>query len=94
MDVTSQIIRNNQVYGASDFTGAHTLSASRSLNYAKGASIVKPAVEKLNVIPYTLNYQDAVGLFGAENHFVRIDVEEIETLHRVALKSPGTSVQR
>ena len=75
MDVTAEIIRNNQVYGASDFTGAHTLSASRSLNYAEGLSITKPAVDKLNVIPYTIEYQDAVGLFGAENHFVRVDVD-------------------
>ena len=75
MDVTAEIIRNNQIYGASDYTGAHSLSASRSLNYAHGASITKPAVEQLHVIPYTFNYQDAVGLFGAENHFVRIDVD-------------------
>ena len=75
MDVTGEIIRNNQVYGASDYTGAHTLSASRSLNYAEGLSINKPQVEELHVIPYTFNYQDAVGLFGAENRFVRVDVD-------------------
>ena len=75
MDVTAEILRNNDIYGASDYTGAHTLSASRSLNYAKGTSITKPAVENLRVIPYTFNYQDAVGLFGAENCFIRVNVD-------------------
>jgi hypothetical protein len=75
MDVTAEILRNNQIYGASDYTGAHTLSASRSLNYASGPSITRPAVENLSVIPFTFKYQDAVGLFGAENHFVRINVK-------------------
>ncbi len=75
MDVTAEILRNNQIYGASDYTGAHTLSASRSLNYAHGPSITRPVVEELNVIPFTFKYQDAVGLFGTENHFVRINVK-------------------
>ena len=75
MDVTKQILAYNNTYGAIDYTGAHTLSASRSLNYAEGASIQKPTVEKLNVIPFTFNYQDAVGLFGAENHFIRVDID-------------------
>lgn len=74
MDVTKQILAHNITYGPSDYTGPHTLSASRSLNYAEGASIHKPSIEKLNVIPFTFNYQDAVGLFGVENHFIRVDV--------------------
>ena len=74
MDVTEEILRNHLIYGGSDNTAAHTLSASRSLNYAHGASISKPDVEKLSIIPFTLKYEDAVGLFGAENYFVRVDV--------------------
>tara|TARA_R110001592_G_scaffold109327_1_gene304957 strand:+ start:180 stop:854 length:675 start_codon:yes stop_codon:yes gene_type:complete len=75
MDITPQIIRINEIYGASDNTQPQTLSASRSLNYASGASIHSPAVENLKVIPFKFRYEDAVGLFGAENHFVRINVE-------------------
>ena len=74
MDVTAEIVRNNLIYGASDNTSPHSLSASRSLNYADGPSITRPAVENLNVIPFTFKYQDAVGLFGAENYFVRVNV--------------------
>ena len=74
MDITPQIIRINEIYGASDNTQPQTLSASRSLNYASGASIQSPAVENLKVIPFKFRYEDAVGLFGAENHFVKINV--------------------
>ena len=74
MDVTTQILAHNNTYGASDNTAAYTLSASKSLNYADGASITKPAKEHLSVIPFTFKYEDAVGLFGAENKFIRFDV--------------------
>ena len=74
MDVTPQIIRINEIYGASDNTQPQTLSASRSLNYAEGPSIQRPTIEHLSVIPFKFRYEDAVGLFGAENHFVRINV--------------------
>ena len=75
MDVTDEILRNHQIYGGSDNTAPHTLAASRSLNYVKGGSITKPAIENLSIIPFTFKYQDAVGLFGAENYFVRVNVK-------------------
>ena len=31
-------------------------------------------LEKVTIIPYTINYKDTVGLFGKENHFVRVNV--------------------
>ena len=74
MDVTDEILRNHQIYGGSDNTARHTLAASRSLNYVKGGSISKPVIENLNIIPFKFKYQDAVGLFGAENYFVRVNV--------------------
>lgn len=88
MDVTAEIIRNNQIYGASDYTGAHTLSASRSLNYASGPSISRPVVENLSVIPFKFKYQDAVGLFGAENHFVRINVRVDRDFSKSCFEEP------
>ena len=72
MDVTAEIIRNTIVYGASDYTAAHSLSSSKSLNYVTGGSITKPDVATVSIIPFTLNYQDAVGLFGAENYIIKI----------------------
>ena len=63
------------IYGASDNTAPHTLAASKSLNYANGASIQKPIQERVTVIPRTLHYKDEVGLFGAENCFVRVNLD-------------------
>lgn len=74
MDVTPQILQINNIYGASDNTQANTLVASRSLNYADGPTIQRPAVEHLSVIPFKFKYADEVGLFGANNHYVRINV--------------------
>ena len=88
MDVTKQILAHNNIYGASDYTGLHTLSASRSLNYAEGASITKPANEYLNVIPFTFKYQDAVGLFGVENKFIRVNVNVDKGYARTCIEEP------
>ena len=88
MDVTRQILAYNNTYGASDYTGPHTLSASKSLNYAEGASITKPAVEKLSVIPYTFKYQDAVGLFGVENKFIRVNVDVDRNFSKACYEEP------
>lgn len=74
MDVTEEILYNHLIYGASDNTAPQGLSSSRALNYAAGPSITRP--DKLNValVPYNLKYQGAVGLFGAENYFVKVTV--------------------
>ena len=73
-DVTPQIIKTNEIYGASDNTNPAYSSADRSLNYAVGGSIQRPEMDKVSIIPYTINYRDTVGLFGKENHFVRVNV--------------------
>ena len=74
-DVTDQILKTHKIYGSSDFTAQFATSSSRALNYANGASIQKPEVERVTTIPRIINYQDAVGLFGAENHFIRVDLK-------------------
>jgi hypothetical protein len=79
MDVTQEILKNTQIYGASDYTAPWSLSSSKSLDYAKGASIQKPVREKVTVLPRLLKYKDTVGLFGAENVFVRVDLNILDT---------------
>ena len=74
MDVSEEILQNHLIYGASDYTNPRTLSASKSLNFAKGASIQNPIKENLTILPFTFNYRDSVGLFGTENCFIRVDV--------------------
>ena len=77
-DVTQKILDIHRIYGSSDNTAPAGLSSSKSLNYANGASIQKPEVSKLTTIPYTFNWQDSIGLFGVENHFVKIDMKIID----------------
>jgi hypothetical protein len=79
MDVTQEILRNTQTYGASDYTAPWSLAPSKSLNYAKGASIQKPVREKVTILPRRLKYEDTVGLFGAENVFIRVDLKILDT---------------
>ena len=79
MDVTQEILNNVLMYGSSDNTSPHGLAASKSLNYAKGATIQKPVQEKVSVLPRRLKYADTVGLFGAENVFIRVDLNIKDT---------------
>jgi len=75
MDVTAEILRNHLIYGASENTAPNQLSSSRALNYAAGPSITRPDHIEVQLIPFTLKYQDSVGLFGAENYFVKVTVK-------------------
>lgn len=75
MDVTPEIQRIHQLYGSSDNTSPGHLSSSKSLNYAAGPSITRPEDVQISLIPFTLKYQGEVGLFGAENYFVRVKVK-------------------
>ncbi len=73
-DVTQRILDRHIIYGASDYTKPGYASSNKSLNYAEGGSINSPQKDRVTIIPFEINYQDTVGLFGKENHFVRVDV--------------------
>ena len=73
-DVTAQIDKSFMIYGASTNTNPAYASSNRTLNYAEGGSIQRPEQDKVTIIPYVINYKDTVGLFGKENHFVRVNV--------------------
>ena len=63
MDVTQEILNNHLTYGASDNTAPGGLAAAKSLNYAKGASIQKPVLENVTVVPRRPKYADTVAWF-------------------------------
>ena len=73
-DVTQRILDRHIIYGASDDTNPAYASSNRSLNYAEGGSITRPEQNRVTIIPFTLGYSDTVGLFGKENHFVKVNV--------------------
>ena len=74
-NVTQRILDRHIIYGGSDSTQPGYSSSNRSLNYAEGGSIQRPELNKVSIIPFTLGYSDTVGLFGKENHFVKVNVE-------------------
>ena len=88
-DVTPQINRTNEIYGSSDNTNPAYNSANRSLNYASGGSITSPEKDRVTIIPYTINYKDTVGLFGKENHFVRVEVNINRDFAFACFEEPG-----
>ena len=76
MDVTDQIIQSHIQYGGSDYNNPAYFAAQRSLNYAcPGGSITKPAQYQVEYFPTEINWKDSVGLFGAENFFVKVTVD-------------------
>ncbi len=79
MDVTEQIRSIRKTYGGSYSSSPESLAVSKNLNYAKGASIRTAPEETVTVIPFTLNYKDSVGLFGAENTFIKVNVDIIDS---------------
>lgn len=89
MDVSAEILRNHLIYGASDNTNPAGLSSNRSLNYANGASIQRPDTIGIRLIPYSLRYQDSVGLFGAENYFVKVSVKLDRTIGARCFEEEG-----
>lgn len=74
MDITDQILDQIRLRGASDNTAPATLGYSRSLNYAKGATLVKAETTRITAIPYIVPFKDAVGL-GADNYYMRFNVD-------------------
>ena len=89
MSVTQEIQKNHIIYGASDYTAPGGLAASKSLNYANGPTITHPDRTTVSVIPYTFRYADSVGLFGAENYFLRVDVDIDVTVARACFEEEG-----
>ena len=74
LDISPQILDFHRIYGCSDSTNPAYNSSSRSLNYANGASIQRAELETVSNIPQVINYKDTVGLFGVENHFIKIEM--------------------
>ena len=88
MDVTNEIRKNHIIYGASDYTASHRHASGRSLNYAAGPSITRPANQNVTIIPYTLKYESSVGLFGAENYFVKVNLDILNNAPGTCFEEP------
>ena len=76
MNVTTEINNKIQSMGGSGSSNPAYLSANKSLLFAGGANNINTAPsQRVTAIPVQLNFSDSVGLFGAENRFVKIDLQ-------------------
>ena len=75
LDVTEQIQRIHQIYGGSDNTQQGGLAASKSLNYAQAPTMQRALPVTATVIPFTFHFVNQVGLFGAENMYVKVSID-------------------
>ena len=80
LDVTDQIRRFHELYGGSDNTDQKGLAASKSLNYARGASRQRASRINVGVIVHTLKFVGQIGLFGAENAYARVQLDVKHTI--------------
>ena len=81
IDVTDQIRLYHDLYGGSDNTQAGGLAASKSLNYAPAPTLQQAQPVKTTVYPFTFKLMGQVGLFGAENYYVRVEVDLLTPLN-------------
>ena len=80
MDVSEQIVNIHKVYGASDNTNPAYNSVKKQLNYCTGSVLENAPEETYTAMPFTVNYADSVGLFGAESTFVKIKLNIIDSV--------------
>ena len=81
VDVTEQIRRYaNEIYGGSDNTQQSGLAASKSLQFSKASTMQRAQRLSVRAIPFTFQFVGQVGLFGAENAYVEIDLDITNTL--------------
>jgi len=87
MDVTDQMNALRMSMGASGSSRPEYLSPSKTLDFAKGSnSLTNASSTRITAIPQVLNYKDSVGLFGAENIFIKID---LDILNAVSIYAGG-----
>ena len=89
MNVTAEILKHDQVYSASDNTNPDRYASGKVLNYATGATITKPDIQEVSVVPYNLHYEDTVGLFGVENYFLRVNLSVVGDIVLAEYMEPG-----
>ena len=81
MNVTEQFNARRLSMGGSGSARPEYLSPNRTLDYAKGSnSLLNASTTRISAIPQVLNYKDTVGLFGAENVFIKIDLDVLNAV--------------
>ena len=96
-NVSNQILNTIREYGASGTAMQSYSAASRCLNFADGATFKTAENQPVTTIPKAFGFKDTVGLFGAENHFVKMDMRLQNPVSAVyeepGWESAGSSVE-
>ena len=80
MNVTTEVRNNIQKMGGSGSARQDYLSTSKSLNFSGGSNNLTTApAQRVTAIPSTLSFKDSVGLYGAENLFVKVDLNVLNS---------------
>lgn len=74
MDQTQEILNNHLIYGASDSTNQNATSVGK-LNFAHGGSMQHAWPIDIVNVKTVLHWKDDIGLAGAENHFVKVNLK-------------------
>ena len=92
MNVTQEILTKTALYGGTPSARPEYFSTSKNLDYAIDSnSLIRARTERVTAIPQNIYYKDTVGLQGAENVFVKIDLSIQNTLGR-ATQGTGSTV--
>ena len=76
MNVTQQVVNIEQSYGGAPKANPEYYSTNRTLDYAKSSnSLLNARSENITSVPTTFAYKDSVGLFGAENVFIKVALD-------------------
>ena len=76
MDVTQQENAYRLSMGGSGSARPEYYSPNKTLDFAKDSNSLKNArAQRITAIPQSIDYKDTVGLFGAENIFLKIDLD-------------------
>ncbi len=92
-DVTNQINELQDSYGGSNLSNPAYYSSSRQLNLSSSSNSIKNAIgQTITTVPYLLRYSDTIGLFGAENYYVKISLDIIDSGNTYTLVNDYTGL--
>ena len=75
MDVTQQVNRQMITSGGGSSRPEY-FAVNRSLDRSKGSnSLINADTQRVTAIPYSVSFKDTVGLFGAENIFIKVQLD-------------------
>tara|TARA_B100000035_G_scaffold142305_2_gene121092 strand:+ start:755 stop:1426 length:672 start_codon:yes stop_codon:yes gene_type:complete len=94
-DVTNSISEFYDSYGGSNLSNPSYYSSSKRLDLSSATnSIINAIGPVITTVPFTLKYEDSVGLFGSENFYVKIMLDIIDTgnTHTIINQYAGLTV--